>query len=254
MIDLVQSVFDILRLFVLPDRPEWLLPLLGLKIGNWNVGRTVSNVGRAIGGAVNQAGRGITGVINQAGSGLQRAITPPGSTAARDAMNAAAQQQAKADAEMAKQIKALQDQIAAANKANADAEKARQAQEAEAKRQQMIREYDQSAMSQQRQSVTSAKDRLSRMNQMRTDSDATAMAGMKQTADSAGSKAMGIGGSTFDSLDYSRLGRFANSYDPIQQFQQRRNRSTSRQVMKEEEGNVNRFTLPDTTNLTFGGA
>jgi hypothetical protein len=215
MIDLVQSVFDILCLSVSPDRPEWLLPLLGWKAFNQAVG--------AVTGAVNS-------VVNPRRGGSGGAGASSGVSA--------------------QQIQQLQNQIAAANKAAADAEKARLAQEAEAKRQQMIREYDQAAGAKQKQSVTAAKDQLSRMNKMREESDASAMEDMRQTADSAGSKAMGIGGETFDSLDYSRLGGFANSYDPAQQ---RRGRAAA-QFMKTEDGNVNRFVLPDMSNLTFGGA
>ena len=234
MSELLSFVLDTISVSMSPSRPEWLIPLLG-----WNIGRTFSDVGRAIGGAFNSAGSGIT-----------RAITPPGSTAARDAANAAARQQAARDAESAKQIKALQDKIAAANKAAADAEKARKAQEAEAKRQTLIRESDQSAQKQQQQSFGAAKDKLSRMNQMRTDTDAKAMENMQQTASSAGSKAMGIGGSTFDSLDFSKLGGFANSYDP----ESRRQGKRGAQMLKSDDRQISRFTLPDTTNLTFGGA
>lgn len=216
MIDFVQYAFN---------QPEYLIPLLGIF--------------KAIGNAFNSAVKGVT-----------RALTPPGSSAGRDAANAAVRQQAANDAALQKQIKQLQDQIAAANKAAADAEKARIAQEAEAKRQAMIREYDQSARTQQQQSVTAAKDRLSRMNQMRTDADATAMEGMKQTANSAGSKAMGIGGSTFDTLDFSRIGKFANSYDP----ELTKKGKAAAQFMSKEDNQVNRFGLPDISNLTFGGA
>lgn len=245
MSELLSFVLDTISVSMSPSRPEWLIPLLG-----WNVGRTFSDVGRAVGGAFNSASRGVSGIFNNVGSGLIRAITPPGSTALRDAANAAQRQQAAQDAEMAKQIKTLQDQIAAANKAAADAEKARQAQEAEAKRQAMIQEYDRSARTQQQQSFGAAKDKLSRMNQMRTDTDAKAMENMQQTANSAGSKAMGIGGATFDSLDFSKLGGFANSFDPELRKQGKR----GAQMLKTDEGQINRFGLPDISNLTFGGA
>ena len=216
MIDFVQSVFN---------QPEYLIPLLGI----------FKSVGKA---------------FNSVVSGVTRAITPPGSSRGRDAANAAARQQAASDAALQQQIQQLQNQIAAANKAAADAEKARKAQEAEAKRQAMIREYDQSARTQQQQSVSAARDRLSRMNQMRTEADTSALQGMKQTADSAGAKTMGIGGSTFDSLDFSKTGRFANSFDPELQ----RKGKFAAQVMSKDDNRVNRFGLPDITNLTFGGA
>lgn len=209
----------------------------------WNPVKAVTNT-------FNSAVRGVSNAFNQVGSGITRALTPPGSTAARDAMNAAVKQQAAQDAALQKQIKQLQDQIAAAKKAAEDAEKARIAQEAEAKRQTLIREYDQSARTQQQQSVTAAKDRLSRMNQMRTDADAAAMDGMRQTANSAGSKAMGIGGATFDTLDFSRIGKFANSYDP----ELTKKGKAAAQFMSKDEDKINRFGLPDVSNLTFGGA
>lgn len=192
-------------------------------------------MGFSLGGAISSIGRGIT-----------RAITPRGSSSASDAMKA----QASQDAQLQQQIQTLQNQITAANKAAADAEKARQAQEAEAKRQTLIREYDQSARTQQQQSFAAAKDRLSRMNEMRTDSDAKATEGMQQTANSAGAKAMGIGGSTFDSLDFSKMGGFANSFDPEMRKQNKR----GAQMLKADDGQINRFGLPDISNLTFGGA
>lgn len=232
--DILHFVWSTLCSALSPDRPEWMIPLLG-----WNVGKAFSSAVKSVGNAFSSAGRGIT-----------RALTPPGSSAARDAMNAAARQQAAQDSAMATQIKQLQDQIAAANKAAADSEKARQAQEAEAKRQAMIREYDQSARTQQQQSFTAAKDRLSRMNQMRTEADTASAQGMQEAANSAGAKAMGIGGSTFDSLDFSKTGGFANSFDPELRKQSR----AAAQLLKKEGNQVNKFGLPNIQNLTFGGA
>jgi hypothetical protein len=235
MSDLLSFVFDTISVSMSPIRPEWLVPLLG----GWSIGKAFSDAGKAVGGAVNSVGRGIT-----------RAITPRGSSAMADNMKAAQRQQATQDAQLQTQLQTLKDQIAAAEKAAADAEKARLAQEAEAKRQTLIREYDQSARTQQQQSFGAAKDKLSRMNQMRTDTDAKAMESMQQTANSAGSKAMGIGGATYDSLDFSKMGGFANSYDP----ELRRQGKRGAQMLKTDEGQISKFTLPDTTNLTFGGA
>lgn len=190
---IVDFVIDTVCLAFSPDRPEWMLPLLG----GWSIGKAFNSVvkgvgnafssaGRAVGNAFGGAGRALTNVLGAVtGAGRQPTVTVVGGTSPE-------QQAANENA-----IKALQAQLQEQQAAAAKAEQARQ-------RQAAIAADDASAATAQNASIQRASGRLSDLNAAQLAADAAS--GQKYALATTG---MGNVGGGFD-INAARLQALSN--------------------------------------------
>lgn len=238
---IVDFVIDTICLALSPDRPEWMIPLLGWK-KFWNA---VSQPFKAVGNAFSSAGRAVGGAFqNVAGALTGRAAGP---TVTVVGGTSAAQQ-----AENDKAIKALQAKLDAEKKAAAEAEAKRQ-------RDAAIAAENESAATAQNASVVRAGGRLSAMNTAQMAADAAA----GQTYALANTSIGNVGGG-FD-INAARLQALSNvggaggggamsSTTPYMAPSNVAPAVVAAANLESGGRNVrsNRFNIP-ATNLTYGG-
>jgi hypothetical protein len=163
---IVDFVIDTICLAVSPDRPEWMIPLLGWKFFK-QVVNTVSQPFKAVGNAISGAGKAVGNIASGIGKGASNVVGALTGGAKGPTVTVVGGTSAAQQAENDKAIKALQ--------AKLDAEK-RAAAKAEAKRQRdaAIAAENESAATAQNASVQRASGRLSAMNTAQMAADAAA--------------------------------------------------------------------------------